>query len=222
MKFGHLLQGIVYNIHSFFIECVCNSHFNFILFMLLFEAFDIEQNPGPVNIHHDLSILHLNIRSIRNKIDYIKDHFLDFDILCFSETHLDMQISNESLFLSDIYNEPFRKDRNSHGGGVMVYLNSELVHNRRPDLEIFCEESIWVEIKVNNSNYLLGLFYSPRTADSHFFDNLHLNIEKAYDFSKNLIIIGDLNEDLFNLYFHNLKDLLIINSLQNTINEATR
>lgn len=83
MKFGHLLQGIVYNIHSFFIECVCNSHFNFILFMLLFEAFDTEQNPGPVNIHHDLSVLHLNIRSIRNKIDYIKDHFLDFDILCF-------------------------------------------------------------------------------------------------------------------------------------------
>lgn len=77
-------------------------------------------------------------------------------------------------------------------------------------------------IKVNNNNYLLGLFYSPRTADSHFFDNLHLNIEKAYDFSKRMIIIGDLNEDLFNLNFHNLKDLLIINSLQNTINEATR
>lgn len=98
--------------------------------MLLFEAFDIEQNPGPNSTFADLSILHLNVRSIRNKLDFLKDNFLDFDILCFSETHLDLQISNESLFLSDTFDEPYRKDRTNHGGGVMVYLNSQLIHVR--------------------------------------------------------------------------------------------
>ena len=78
--------------------------------MLLLEAFDIEQNTN--------------------------DNFLDFDILCFSETHLDAQISNEFLFLSDIFNEPYRKDKTYHGHGVMIYLNSQLKHVRRADLEI--------------------------------------------------------------------------------------
>ena len=199
-----------------------NYHFFFILFMLLLEAFDIEQNPGPNNFTADLSILHLNIRSIRNKLDYIKDNFLDFDILCFSETHLDVQVSNEFLFLSDTFDRPYRKDRTNHGGGVMIYLNSQLIHVRRADLEIFCDESIWVEIKVNSVNYLLGLFYSPRTADVNFINNLNLNIEKANDSSKNIIIVGDLNEDLFNLNYQNLKDLIIINSLKNTIEDSTR
>ena len=89
----------------------------------------------------DLSVLHLNIRSIRNKTD----NYLDFDILCFSETHLDSQIATESLLLSDLSDIPYRKDRTNHGGGLLVYLNSELIHHRRHDLEMFCEESVWVE-----------------------------------------------------------------------------
>ena len=40
--------------------------------------------------------------------------------------------------------------------------------------------------------------------------------------SKNNIIVGDLNEDLFNLNYQNLKDLIIINSLKNTIEGSSR
>ena len=68
-----------------------------------------------------------------------------------------------------------------------------------------------------NVNYFLGLFYSPKTADITFFDNLNLNTEKAYDLSKNTIIFGDLNEDLLNENFQNLRDLILLNSLRNTI-----
>ena len=82
---------------------------------------------------------------------------------------------------------------------------------------MFCEESVWVEIKMNNFSYLLGLFYSPRTADNSFFNNLSLNIEKAYEFSKNLVIVGALNEDLLNRNVHNLKD-----SMQNSISDPTK
>ena len=191
MQLSLYFHYLCYLLTSFYNECINNYQFFVILFMLLLEAFDIEQNPGPNNFTADLSILHLNIRSIRNKLDYIKDNFLDFGILCFSETHLDVQISNELLFLSDTFDEPYRKDRTNHGGGVMFYLNSQLIHVRRTDLEILCKESIWVEIKVNSLNYLLGLFYSPRTADVNFINNLNLNIEKENDFSKNIIIVGD-------------------------------
>ena len=64
------------------------------------------------------------------------------EILCFSETHLDINVPTESLLLSNTYCEPHRKDRNNFGGGLLMYINSNLVHNRKPDLKIFCPESI--------------------------------------------------------------------------------
>ena len=66
------------------------------------------------------------------------------------------------------------------------------------------------------------MFYSPRTADINFINNLKLKIEKANYFSKNIIIVGDLNEDLFYLNHQILKDLIIINSLKNTIEDSAR
>ena len=37
-----------------------------------------------------------------------------------------------------------------------------------------------------------------------------------------MILVGDWNEDLLNLYYRNLRDILLINSLQNVITDATR
>ena len=51
--------------------------------------------------------------------------------------------------------------------------------------------------------------------DSQFFNSLNLNIEKAFEYSKNVILVGDLNEDLLNPNFHSLKDLVLINSMIN-------
>ena len=192
----------------------------FVILIILLQAGDIETNPGPV-INHDISLLHLNIRSIRNKIDYIIDTFSDFQILCFTETHLDANVTTDMLSFSNSYSIPYRKDRTNHGGGILVYLNSSLLHTRRPDLEIFCNESIWVEVKAKNEMLLIGVFYSPTTADSQFFNGLNLNIEKAFEISKNLILVGDLNEDLLNPNYHNLKDLILVNSMKNVITEPT-
>ena len=40
--------------------------------------------------------------------------------------------------------------------------------------------------------------------------------------SENIIILGDLNEDLLNINYRNLRDILLSNSLQNIISEPTR
>ena len=161
-------QNAVHGIYLILKECILNSPFTLFLYILLFKAFDIELNPGHPSSPSDLSLLHLHTRSIRNKLECIRENFPDYNILCFSETHLDDQISNDVLTLSDFFNAPYREDRNNRGGGLLVYINSELIHTRKRDLEIFCNESIWVEIKVNNLSYLLGLFYSPKTADTQF------------------------------------------------------
>ena len=64
------------------------------------------------------------------------------------------------------------------------YLNKDLVHSRIADLEAYCNESIWVKLIVNSDIYLIGTFYSPKTADKDFFRNFNLNIEAAFNISK--------------------------------------
>ena len=210
---------------GFYMSCVqdraMSLQFSLILLLLLLKAGDVETNPGP-DTTDVLSILHCNIRSIRNKLDYIRDNTLDFDILCFTETHLDQAVRTDDILLSSKFGTPYRKDRSNHGGGILIYINNNLLHSRIYELELFCAESIWVQIKTKLDSYLLGVFYSPRTADSVFFENLNRNLEKAFEISKNIIVLGDLNEDLLNPAFHNLHNLLLINSMHNVIHEPTR
>ena len=75
----------------------CNANFHFLLIAqilvsaLLLMCGDVESNPSP---EHCTSIIHSNIRSIRNKLEFILINssllrilrILD-SILCFTETH---------------------------------------------------------------------------------------------------------------------------------------
>ena len=87
---------------------------------------------------------------------------------------------------------------------------------------MYCNESVWVKVITNTELYLTDTLYSPRTADVDFFRNLNLNIETVFNISKNVIILGDLNVDLLNSYFHNLRYALILNSIIDVINNPTR
>ena len=206
---------------SIIIDGFSNVFFYLLMLLLLLNYGDIERNPGPVNNFNytDLSILHCNIRSLRHKLEHIRDSYLDYDILCFTEIHLDMTVPDEFLHLSNSLDKLDRKD---HGGGICVYLSSSLLHQRVMELETFCEESIWISITFKRRKVLIGTFYSPKISDSLFFEKFNKNIEKAYEITHNIVILGDLNEDLFNPNFRKLKYILNINSLQNVISEPTR
>ena len=103
-----------------------------------------------------------------------------------------------------------------------MYLSCGFAHTRIIDLETFWNESLRVEIKVNRECYLIGLFYSPRTADVIFCIALNKNVEKALDITNNIITLGDMNEDLLNPSMHNLKYILLLNSLHKIKSEPTR
>jgi hypothetical protein len=70
------------------------------------------------NNNKSLTIFHSNIRSLRNKINYITDIIEDFDIVFFKETHLDYLIPNVNIKCEG-FETPIRKDRNSSGGGII-------------------------------------------------------------------------------------------------------
>ena len=80
---------------------------------------------------------------------------MDYDILALTETHIDGKVCDENY---KNYDKPYRKDRTCHGGGLLVYINSHLAHERMEALEIFWDESIWFKVKQNNQFYLYLVF----------------------------------------------------------------
>ena len=78
---------------------------------------------------------HVNINSIRNKFEPIEGILRNglIDILVISESKIDdsfpmAQFSVQNYTLH-------RKDRNSKGGGLMIYIRSDIPHRRRTDIE---------------------------------------------------------------------------------------
>ena len=76
------------------------------------------------------------MRSIPKKLEYIADQYCDFECLRFTETQLDNNIENAEFFLTHDFAVPYRKVRTNHSGGILVYINNNLIHHRRQDLEV--------------------------------------------------------------------------------------
>ena len=115
---------------------------------LILLCLDVEPNPGPAS---ELSVFNWNVRSIRNKLDTLADLTEEYNVLCLTETHLDDNICSKDLMLEN-FSEPYRKDRNFAGGGILVYCSESLFCQRRLDLESDVFETIWTEIKLDNIN----------------------------------------------------------------------
>jgi hypothetical protein len=56
-----------------------------------------------------LSIFHGNIRSLRNKVDYISNIIEDYDIVFFTETHLDKLVLDKNIHFSGCCREKLTK-----------------------------------------------------------------------------------------------------------------
>jgi len=95
-------------------------------------------------------LLHQNIRGIRNKLDFIVNNFLDYDILCFTETKLN-SIIPDVLQLQDF----FRKDVSSYSSGFLVYASSHLRPERKLEFEQILSESLWISIQDKRREILI-------------------------------------------------------------------
>ena len=141
--------------------------------MLLLLSGDVESNPGP--IEHCLSIIHSNIRRIRNKLEFIKNTLVDFDVLCSTESHFDASIDLVHLYYQTyVIAISKRQDK-----PWFVYLNKNIISQRMADLEIYWNGCVWIKITQKSESFLLSVLYIPETADGNFFEQLNLNIEAA-------------------------------------------
>ena len=212
-----------------------NFNFNNIMFfvhvasVVLLLSNDIHQNPGPDTSRYqayNLSIVNLNVNSVRNKTDLIYTELGDHDIICITESKLDNSVNSDDICIDNYLNPaPFRRDRDyDKGGGIILYIKNNLLVKRRSDLELHEIESVCVECVSDNRKVLLMCFYRPPNARVSSWDHLDNLFTNCIDSDiENVILLGDINVDLITMSKnHRLSRLCERLGLTNVITEPTR
>ncbi|PJE78229.1 hypothetical protein CI610_02839 [invertebrate metagenome] len=230
-----------YHIFYFSVDVLSVISIYFVLIhWLLSLSGDIESNPGPSSISSsdsslisnisDLSVsdsnysfVHLNVQSLKQKLDVLYTELNKFTILSFTETWLNENDISPELSMPG-YSDPFcycRPDR--IGGGISVYVKDYISAKRRHDLELRTIECIWIEIVLGSEKFLYGTFYRPPNSPVITWTYISQSIEYAFNTGlSNIVITGDFNANLLveNQSSH-LRDMLILFNLSQLVESAT-
>ena len=140
-----------------------------------------------------------------------------------SETWLDDSVFDSELSILN-YNI-YRRDRNRHGGGVCLYIRSDIAFNTREDLQHQDLESLWIELLLPKTKpILLAAIYRP-PKQNDFYTILEELCMNSTHFSKyDTFIIGDFNSDVptINTYHSSLKHLMNMFDIKQSITDFTR
>ena len=117
-----------------------------------------------------LKFISMNINSIRGKkLELLA--FLDFHqphVVAIQETKIDSSIATSELFPETCPYSVYRKDRNIHGGGVMLLVHKDISHMPITELEND-SESIWVKVFANKTSHFVASWYRPPGSTSEEF-----------------------------------------------------
>ena len=161
----------------------------------------------------NMIIGHINVNSIRNKFDPIHSILQNglCDIFALSETKLDESFPTAQFHITNFVFH--RKDRNTHGGGVITYIRSDLPHRRRFDIELNINaiELIILEVQLYKKEewFICSCYKPPSIKDSVF--------EKSFsELLTSLQIDFDMNNE------NTLSNLCNTFDLRNLVNGPTR
>lgn len=187
-----------------------------------------------VTPQENLSIVQLNVRSLKKNFEHFKTFLHTFkslpQIVTLSETWLK---EDEDKF----YNLPNYKflslpRENKIGGGVGIYISDQIPYKIRTDfmsdLSDVCEY-IAIEITCNLTNpiILISMYRAPNSDLIKFNQKFNKLLEKiSLESHKKIIVAGDLNINLLKYdQHHNTEDFfncLLSNNLLPTITRPTR
>ena len=168
------------------------------------ESSDNNNNNNSVT----LKIMYFNARSLLPKLDELMVLADDSnpDVICITETWLSGEISDNELSIVGYL--LYRRDRDRHGGGVLLYVRESIqvkLPPQCPDLEL-----LTLSLYKGNNRICLAVFYHPPSTPtlvfsqvSAYFDNLCIT-----QFS-NFIFLGDFNVNVRDPTHHwNLNDIM--------------
>jgi hypothetical protein len=207
----------------------------FLLFVLHFTLIigNVEVNPGPltneisntslVNTDKSLAICNINIRSIRNKLEFFQNFVDKFDIITVTETHINSNVSDDDIKFESFSPNIMRRNRDgAAGGGLLIYVRDGIGISRIRNLETSLDETIWVLIQGKGRSFLLCNTYRSDYSDNQYWTRLKHAIEMAFEINLNVVITGDTNSDLFNTQNNKLSEIMTLFNFKNVINKPTR
>ena len=148
-----------------------------------------------------IKILYWNVHGInssatgeKNKDPQLLSTISQFDIVCLSELHTNKAISLPGFICKK---QKFRRKLHKGpkiGGGIAVYIKSNIAKNFQVLPNDKSSESIWISTKIEGDEPIhLGFFYcSPENRNYDFVDTVNGEIEK-FGGGNNTYIMGDLN-----------------------------
>ena len=161
-------------------------------------------------------VAQLNINSIRNKFDQLLSIIQgNVEILVITETKLDSTFPI-SQFMIDGYSTPFRLDRNSNGGGILVFVREDIPSKKLQGYTLPDDiEVVPIEINLRKTKFLLlATYHPPSQSDEYFFDNITKTLDKYAHSYEKVLLAGDFNaqdnEPGINNFIseHNLKNIV--------------
>ena len=163
---------------------------------------------------------HLNINSIRNKFNQLKEVLKDrIDILMISETKVDSTFP-ESQFIMPGYSKPYRLDRTRYGGGLIIYVREDIPSKI---LKQYCfpndVECMLLEIKLHKKKWILCGGYNPHNNSiNYFLEHISKAMDTYLDQYDNMLLLGDFNCEETNIVMKTFFDTY---NLKNLIKEPT-
>ena len=140
---------------------------------------------------------HLNTNSFVGKYDSLKLVVPgNVDILIISESKLDESHPTNQLLIEG-FAEPFRNDRNIYGGGILIYVRSDIPcklltkHEFPEDIE-----GLFIEINLRKCKWLLlGTYHPPSQNDKVYFQAIGHALDSYSETYDRFILAGDLNAE---------------------------
>ena len=145
-----------------------------------------------------MNIVYYNARSLLPKIDELRaiTETESPDVICIVETWLSNDISDNELVIPDY--QIFRRDRDRHGGGVLMYVHFSFavdLCNSVTDIELL---TVSVCPPKSTLKFCVALYYRPPSASVKCFDSLSKNLCNLNPSSFNyFVLIGDFNVNYF-------------------------
>ena len=140
---------------------------------------------------------------------------------------LDETIANNEVLI-DGY-EIIRKDRNRHGGGVLLYVRDTINYKLRNDLMLIIKslEMVTVEVlKPKAKSFLINAWYKPPSSKVELFDDYESILQKLDAENVEVICISDFNCDWFKQstqsHVDKLKHVMELYQFEQQIKKPTR
>ena len=141
---------------------------------------------------------HININFLKNKFDALRSIVQGkVDILLISETKID-EFFPITQFLIPGYGTPFRADRNSQGGDLIIYTRDGIPCKELKSVKLPSDvEGIFIELNIRRSKWLLIGGYNPKKENiTYYLNHVSKVLDKHIINYENMILLGDFNTSI--------------------------